>query len=87
MAGTEGVRLMADVEWLVLCGLLLIAVVICLIAVAYLDYQVSKLRKDNKFLRRVLDDYFRLEDGAKRAAQAINREAGRASWIPPGWRL
>lgn len=85
MTVAEEVRLMTDVEWLILCGLLLILVLICAIVAAYLDHQVSKLRKENKLLRRVLEDYYWLEDGSKSAARAMTRETERSSWLPPGW--
>lgn len=85
MTGAKEVRLMTDAEWLILCGVLLIMVVICVIAVAYLDYQASKLRKENKLLHRVLKDYYKLEDMSRNAARAMAREAERSSWLPPGW--
>lgn len=59
-------------------------VIILLFMVVFLDYEVIKLRRDNKLLRRVLEDYFRLEDGSKRTALAILREA-EANQMPPGW--
>lgn len=78
---------MTDVEWLILCGFFLIMVAICLIMVIYLDYQVSKLRKENKLLHRVLEDYFKLENGCIRAAQAMLRETGCTNWSPSGWQV
>lgn len=71
----------------ILTGFLVVVVVVLLAAVSCLYDEIRKLRKDNKFLRRVLEDYYRLEDGSKRAAQAINREAGRSSQFPPNWRV
>lgn len=85
MSGAEGVRLMTDVGWLILSGFFLIMVAICLIIVIYLDYQVSKLRKENNLLHRVLEDYFKLENGRIRAAQAMLCETGCANWPPSGW--
>lgn len=85
MSGAEEVRLMTDAEWLILCGLFLTIIVISLIMIAYLDHQVSKLRKENRLLHRVLSDSIQLENSRIRAAQAMLREAGHASWLPPGW--
>lgn len=78
---------MTEAFLVILAGFLVVVVVILLAAVSCLYDEIRKLRKDNKFLRRVLEDYYRLEDGSKRAAQAINHEAGRASGFPPDWRL
>lgn len=86
MTGTEeAVLMLTATELQILFGIFLAVVVVLLIVIGCLDYQVSKLRKDNKLLRRVLEDYYRLEDGRIRAAQAMAREAERASWMPPGW--
>lgn len=85
MTGAEEMVLVSSTKLLVLFGIFLAVVVVLLIVIGCLDYEVSKLRKDNKMLHRVLEDYYRLEDGRIRAAQAINREAERASWLPPGW--
>lgn len=85
MTGAKEMVLVSSTKLLVLFGIFLAVVVVLLIVIGCLDYEVSKLRKDNKMLHRVLEDYYRLEDGRIRAAQAINREAERASWLPPGW--
>lgn len=71
----------------VLLGTFIAVVVLFLIAVGYFDYQVSRLRKENKLLRRVLEDYFQLEDEHIHALGEITREADRANLPPTGWYL
>lgn len=78
---------MTEMFLVILASFLVAVVVILLAAVSCLYDEIRKLRKDNKFLCRVLEDYYRLEDGSKRAAQAINRKAGRSSQFPHDWRL
>ncbi len=74
---------MTESQWVVLT--IALVVIILLFMVVFLDYEVIKLRRDNKLLRRVLEDYFRLEDGSKRTTQAILQEADYASQISPEW--
>lgn len=86
MSGTkETVLWLTTTELLALFGIFFAVVMILLIVIDCRDHQVSELRRENKLLHRVLEDYYRLEDGGKRAARAIARETGRASWLPPGW--
>jgi len=77
---------MTENQLLIVIGGFIVMTVIHLVIIAYLDYEVNRLRRDNKLLNRVLEDYFRLGDGSKRTAQAILREA-EANQIPPGWWL
>ena len=85
MAETEETMLLiSTTELLILFGIFLAVVVVLLIVIGCLDYQVSKLRKENKLLHRVLEDYFRLEDGRVRASRTIASEVKRATWLPPG---
>ncbi len=76
---------MREKQLLIVIGGFIVMIVISLAIIAYLDYEVNRLRQDNKLLRRVLKDYFRLEDGSKRTSQAILREADYASPISPEW--
>lgn len=76
---------MTEKQLLIVISGFIVMIVISLAIIAYLDYEVIKLRRDNKLLRRVLEDYFRLEDGSKRTAQAILREADYASQRLPEW--
>ncbi len=76
---------MTEKQLLIVIGGFIVMIVISLAIIAYLDYEVNRLRRDNKLLRRVLEDYFRLEDGSKRTTQAILREADYASPISPEW--
>ncbi len=76
---------MTEKQLLIVIGGFIVMIVISLAIIGYLDYEVNRLRQDNKLLRRVLEDYFRLEDGSKRTAQAILREADYASQRPPEW--
>ena len=71
---------MADADYLVLVGIF--ALVVLFVTVFYLDYKISKLRRENKLLRRVLEDYFRLVDGRICASQKIARELSRVSKSP-----
>lgn len=77
---------MSEIDCQILLWLLLGVVAILLVLIICLEHEVSKLRRDNHLLRRVLEDYFRLEDGSRRTARAIAREAGFASWLPPRYR-
>lgn len=40
------------------------------------ELELKALRKENKMLRRVLEDYFRLEDKRQKAQQSILLEMG-----------
>jgi len=75
---------MTEKQLLIVIGSFIVMTVISLVIIAYLDYEVNRLRRDNKLLRRTLEDYFLLSDGSKRTAQAILREA-EANQTPPGW--
>lgn len=77
---------MSEIDCQILLWLLLGVVAILLVLIICLEYEVDKLRRDNNLLRRVLEDYFRLEDGSRRTARTIAREAGLASWLPPRYR-
>lgn len=77
---------MTENQLLIVIGSFIVMTVISLVIIAYLDYEVNRLRRDNKLLRRILEDYFQLSDGSKRTAQAILREV-EANQMPPGWRL
>jgi len=76
---------MTENQLLIVIGGFIVMAVIHLVIIAYLDYEVSRLRRDNKLLSRILEDYFQLSDGSKRTAQAILREADYASQMPPEW--
>lgn len=78
---------MAETDFWLLLGALIAIVVLFLIAAGYFDYKVSKLRKENKLLRRVLEDYFWLEDERIHALRKIIREADHVSRSPTGWYL
>lgn len=78
---------MAETDFWLLLGTLIAIVVLFLIAASYFDYKVSKLRKENKLLRRVLEDYFQLEDEHIHALGEITREADRANLPTTGWYL
>jgi len=77
---------MTENQLLIVIGSFIVMTVISLVIIAYLDYEVNRLRRDNKLLRRILEDYFWLENKSKRTAQAILREA-EANQMPPGWWL
>lgn len=77
---------MTEKQLLIIIGGFIVMAVIHLVIIAYLDYEVNRLRRDNKLLSRILEDYFQLSDGSKRTAQAILREA-EANQMPPGWWL
>ncbi len=76
---------MTEKQLLIVIGGFIVMIIIFLAIIGYLDYEVNRLRRDNKLLSRVLEDYFRLEDGSKRTAQAILREADYTSQLPPEW--
>lgn len=85
MASTEKMVLVESTKLLTLFGIFFAIALFLLIVICCLDHQVSKLRRENKLLRRVLEDYYRLEDGRIRASRAMAREAERSGWLPSGW--
>lgn len=76
---------MSEACFVLLSSILVTVAVILLITACCFYEEICKLRKDNKLLRRVLEEYYQLEDGSKRAARAMAREAKRSSWLPPEW--
>ena len=76
---------MTEACFVLLSSILVTVALILLIITCCFYEEIRKLRKENKLLLRTLEDFYQLEDGSKRAARAIARETGHASWLPPGW--
>lgn len=72
---------------LVIWAILVLFVLVLVAMVTVLDNKVAKLSRDNKLLRRVLEDYFQLEDSSMRSARSIAREVEHFNWMSSGRRL
>lgn len=69
---------------LVIWAILVLFVLVLGSMVTFLDAKVAKLSRDNKLLRRVLEDYFQLEDSSMRSARSIAREVEHFNWMSSG---
>lgn len=58
-----------------ICILIAFGLLFLLMILSY-ELELKALRKENKMLRRVLEDYFRLEDKRQKAQQSILWEMG-----------